>query len=178
MNVTEVNIKLVRSPNSRLRAFCSLTINDELVVRDVKIIEGNKGPFVAMPSRKLQDRCPRCSGKNHLRASFCGECGHQLKPDRAPRDDKGRPRLHVDVCHPINSEARASLQDQVISAYEDEVHRSEQPGYQFIDIDDDNFDNDDDDSHSNSKSKDESHGGANQDEETPSRKSSFSEGIL
>ncbi|NIO41765.1 MAG: stage V sporulation protein G, partial [Burkholderiales bacterium] len=52
----------------RLRAFCSITFDDCFVVRDLKIIEGNSGPFVAMPSRKLTSHCPECGSKNHLRA--------------------------------------------------------------------------------------------------------------
>jgi stage V sporulation protein G len=129
MNITEVNIKLVQSPNSRLRAFCTLTLNNEIVIRDVKIIDGAKGPFVAMPSRKLMDRCPRCSSKNHLRARSCNNCGSELRPDRATVDEEGRPRLHVDVCHPINSTARASLQEKVLASFNEELEKSKSPDY-------------------------------------------------
>src|SRR5215813_8935543 len=72
--------------NERLQAFCSVTFDDAFVVRDLKIIEGTKGSFVAMPSRKLTDRCPQCSCKNHLRARFCNQCGAKLDEDRAIRD--------------------------------------------------------------------------------------------
>ena len=53
-------------------------------------IDGNKGLFVAMPSRKLHDRCPACAGKNHIRARFCNDCGHRLKEGRGDLDDRGR----------------------------------------------------------------------------------------
>jgi stage V sporulation protein G len=66
--ITEVRIKLVAENNERLMAFCSLTLDNAFVIRDLKIIEGTKGLFVAMPSRKLTDRCGRCGCKNHLRA--------------------------------------------------------------------------------------------------------------
>ena len=52
MEVTEVRIKLINNPEDRLRGFCSVTFDNCFVVRDLKIIEGNSGPFVAMPSRK------------------------------------------------------------------------------------------------------------------------------
>src|SRR5207248_1435999 len=66
--ITEVRIKLMEDNNERLQAFCSVTFDDCFVIRDLKIIEGTKGSFVAMPSRKLTDRCPGCGSKNHLRA--------------------------------------------------------------------------------------------------------------
>ena len=60
---TEVRIKLMEDPGERLQAFCSITFDNSFVVRDLKIIEGSNGPFVAMPSRKLTDRCSHCSAR-------------------------------------------------------------------------------------------------------------------
>ncbi len=68
MVITEVRIKLCEENNERLLAFCSVTFDNAFVVRDLKIIEGTKGVFVAMPSRKLTDRCGKCGCKNLLRA--------------------------------------------------------------------------------------------------------------
>ena len=68
MEITEVRIKLMEDADDRLRAFCSITFDDCFVVRDLKIIDGINGPFVAMPSRKLTSHCPQCGSKNHLRA--------------------------------------------------------------------------------------------------------------
>ena len=56
MHITEIRIKLLSNQRDKLRAFASLTIDNCLVVRDIKIIEGGHGLFVAMPSRKLCDR--------------------------------------------------------------------------------------------------------------------------
>ena len=71
MVITEVRIKLMEdhNENERLQAFCSVTFDDAFVVRDLKIIEGTKGSFVAMPSRKLTDRCGGCGCKNQGRGS-------------------------------------------------------------------------------------------------------------
>lgn len=129
MEITEVRIKLVQDNNERLQAFCSVTFDDAFVVRDLKIIEGTKGSFVAMPSRKLTDRCTGCGCKNHLRARYCNQCGHKLDEDRAVRDADGRAKLHADIAHPINSACREVIQNAVIRSYQEEKERSKQPGY-------------------------------------------------
>jgi stage V sporulation protein G len=129
VEITEVRIKLVQDNNERLQAFCSVTFDDAFVVRDLKIIEGTKGSFVAMPSRKLTDRCPQCSCKNHLRARFCNQCGYKLDEDRAIRDADGRAKLHADIAHPINSACREVIQSAVLRNYNEEKERSKQPGY-------------------------------------------------
>lgn len=132
MQITEIRIKLMddkESRNERLLAFCSVTFDHMFVVRDLKIIEGLKGLFVAMPSRKLTDRCPGCHCKNHLRARFCNQCGFRLMEDRAPRDDHGRAKLHADVAHPINAAARDFVQKGIIQSFQDEQVKAQQPGY-------------------------------------------------
>ncbi len=55
--VTDVKIRV--APNGRLKAFATMTICDCFVIRDVKIIEGNGGLFVAMPSRRKPDGAHR-----------------------------------------------------------------------------------------------------------------------
>src|SRR5437879_5540198 len=115
--------------NERLQAFCSVTFDDAFVVRDLKIIEGTKGSFVAMPSRKLTDRCNQCGCKNHLRARYCNQCGHKLDEERAIRDADGRAKLHADIAHPINSACREVIQSAILKSYQEERERSKQPGY-------------------------------------------------
>ncbi|MEK7487078.1 MAG: SpoVG family protein [Planctomycetota bacterium] len=130
MNITEVRIKLMDVQKSdKLRAFCSVTVNDEFVIRDLKIIEGTKGAFVAMPSRKLMDHCPDCGGKNHLRANYCSDCGAKLFNRRARKDDRGRAKLHADIAHPINSTCRDILQRKVLEAYQQELEQAQKEGY-------------------------------------------------
>src|SRR4051812_30784921 len=117
------------SENERLQAFCSVTFDDAFVVRDLKIIEGTKGSFVAMPSRKLTDRCHSCGCKNHLRARHCNQCGAKLDENRAIRDADGRAKLHADIAHPINSACREVIQSAVLKTFHEEKERSKQPGY-------------------------------------------------
>ena len=129
MVITEVRIKLCEENNERLLAFCSVTFDNAFVVRDLKIIEGTKGVFVAMPSRKLTDRCGRCGGKNHLRARFCNQCGTRQDEQRAMRATDGRAKLHADIAHPIHSGARELIQSAVVEAFNKERERSKLPGY-------------------------------------------------
>ncbi len=132
MEITEVRIKLMEDnsgSNERLQAFCSITFDDMFVIRDLKIIEGAKGFFVAMPSRKLTDRCPHCGTKNHLRSRFCNQCGSRLDENRALRDAEGRAKLHADIAHPINSGCREKIQTAVLHAYAEELERAKMPGY-------------------------------------------------
>ncbi|MCF7959006.1 MAG: SpoVG family protein [Phycisphaerae bacterium] len=128
MQVSEVRIKIVDNNNDRLKAFCSLTLDDMFVVRDLKIIEGANGLFVAMPSRKLTDHCPSCRAKNHIRSKFCNDCGYRLNAIH-PDCDSQRIKLHADIAHPINAECRQIIQNAILTAYDDEYDKSQQPGY-------------------------------------------------
>ncbi|NLE28137.1 MAG: stage V sporulation protein G [Phycisphaerae bacterium] len=136
MEVTEVKVKLVDIKSERLKAFCTITLDGEFVIRDIKVIEGGTGPFVAMPSRKLAVKCPRCSTKNHLRAKFCNECGTKLPESKIPKDNAGRIKLHADIAHPINPDSRERIQSAVLKAYDEEVERSKTPGYVPMHIED------------------------------------------
>ncbi|TKJ40384.1 septation protein SpoVG [candidate division LCP-89 bacterium B3_LCP] len=53
MEITEININL--RDEEKLKAFINITFDDVFVVRGLKVIQGNKGLFVCMPSRKLAD---------------------------------------------------------------------------------------------------------------------------
>ena len=128
MDITEVRIKLMEDPQERLQAFCSITFDHCFVIRDLKIIEGTKGSFVAMPSRKLTDRCPRCQTKNQLRALYCNQCGVHLLDDRAGRDGEGRARLYADIAHPINARCRELIQKKVMEAFHDEQIKAKTRG--------------------------------------------------
>ncbi len=129
MNITEVRVKLTEAKGEKLHAYCTITIDNAFVIRDIKVIEGSKGAFVAMPSRKLTDNCPVCNAKNHLRARYCNECGARLNESRADKGLQERPKLHADVAHPINAECREKLQALVLNAYHEELEKARQVGY-------------------------------------------------
>ncbi|MFA5293313.1 MAG: SpoVG family protein [Phycisphaerae bacterium] len=135
MEITEVRVKLIANKDERLKAFCSMTLDNDFVIRDIKVIMGTNGYFVAMPSRKMSDHCPKCGGKNHLRARFCNNCGASLGEDRAKKDMKGRMKLHADIAHPINALCRETIQAKIVEAFEVELEKSKLPGYKPVEFD-------------------------------------------
>ena len=54
MKITDVRVRKV-TKEGKMKAVVSITIDDEFVVHDIKVIEGEKGLFIAMPSRKAND---------------------------------------------------------------------------------------------------------------------------
>lgn len=79
MEVTKVTLRPVAM--NKVCAIASVVIDDAFVVHDLRVVNGEKGLFVAMPSRKL------------------------------PNGD------FRDICHPINAEARQSIQDAVLGQF-------------------------------------------------------------
>lgn len=55
MKISDIRIRIVKKDDNKLKAVASLTIEDCFAVHDIKIIEGNQGLFIAMPSRKTPD---------------------------------------------------------------------------------------------------------------------------
>ncbi len=82
MNITDIRVRVVNNSNDKLKAVASITIDDEIVVHDIKIINGAKGYFLQMPSRKTSE----------------GE--------------------FKDIVHPIKTEVREQLKEQILKAYE------------------------------------------------------------
>ena len=54
MNITDVRVRKV-AKEGKMKAVVSITIDEEFVVHDIKVIEGEKGLFIAMPSKKATD---------------------------------------------------------------------------------------------------------------------------
>lgn len=55
MEITDVRVRLAKPDGGKLIAVASITIDSSFAVHDIKIIDGNAGPFIAMPSRKTPD---------------------------------------------------------------------------------------------------------------------------
>ena len=55
MQITSVNVKKIEKEESRMKGIASVLIDDCFAIRDIRIIEGNEGLFIAMPSRKNAD---------------------------------------------------------------------------------------------------------------------------
>ena len=121
MEITQVRVHLKDSEGSKLKAFVTVTFDDMFVVRDLKVIEGKNGLFVAMPSVKMKEPCPKCRKKIPVRSRFCCECGERLpEHDRAHMHDEEEREEHKDIAHPVTAEAREYIKKQVLDAYEAE----------------------------------------------------------
>ena len=149
MEITEVRVALRESRESRglhgagekrLKAYATLTFDHCFVVRNLKIIEGRNGLFVAMPSLKPKVACARCQYKNDLGGRYCSQCGSALPRiiESPLMSLGGRPRVppfgetadnpaHRDIAHPITMAFRQYLQQQVLAAYEAELAKG-RPG--------------------------------------------------
>lgn len=81
MKITEVKVYPAKD-NGRLKAYATIVFDNDFIVRDLKVIEGNKGLFVSMPSRRRKDGSFR------------------------------------DIVHPLNSETRTMIEQQVIAEFD------------------------------------------------------------
>lgn len=123
MKITEVRIFPAEGRDGKLKAFATMTFDDWFVVRNVKIIQGTSGLFVAMPSRKPMDTCPKCKFKNARGSRYCNQCGkEQPKQDVSQEEDgKDKKSGYMDIAHPITPECRIYLQKQILESYEREM---------------------------------------------------------
>ncbi|MBD3296860.1 MAG: hypothetical protein GF392_05775 [Candidatus Omnitrophica bacterium] len=121
MEITEVRVFPAESRDGKLKAFATMTFDNWFVVRNLKIIQGSNGLFVAMPSRKVADACPRCRHKNTRGSQYCNGCGTRLsRQSDAEQNEGDRSSDHMDIAHPITQECRVYIQDRIIDAYERE----------------------------------------------------------
>jgi len=134
MEITEVRIFLKEGQDKKLKAYATLTFDAQFVVRNVKVIEGSKGLFVAMPSRKLKESCSKCGYKNVVRSRFCNQCGANLEETRKSSHattppssaEEERQSEHKDIAHPITLEFREYIQKKVLEAFEAEKGKGPQ----------------------------------------------------
>ncbi len=148
MKITSIRIKLATSRNNdRLVGFASVVFDQCLCLKDIRIVEGNEGILVAMPSRKVTDCCPMCHTRNHLRSRYCSYCGFKLVDARAKCwnckgegsclypstrekiccefcNGSGWRRLWIDVAHPITEEFRHYIEGTIIEEYQKELDRN------------------------------------------------------
>jgi len=123
MEITEVRVFLKDSPDKKLKAYVTVTFDNAFVVRNIKVIEGTSGLFIAMPSRKVKQPCPKCGFKNELRSKYCNQCAAQLPLAPRPTSPEASANAqleHKDIAHPITQSFREYLQKRILEAYEQE----------------------------------------------------------
>jgi stage V sporulation protein G len=124
MDITEVRIFLKDSPDKKLKAYATVTFDNAFVVRNIKVILGMSGLFIAMPSRKVKQPCLKCNFKNELHSKYCNQCGAQLPLQARPTAvDPNAQAEHKDIAHPITQAFRELLQKKILEAYELEVKK-------------------------------------------------------
>lgn len=130
MEITETRVFLKDSPDKKLKAYATVTFDNAFVVRNIKVIEGTNGLFIAMPSRKVKQPCPKCRFNNEARSKFCNQCGTQLPvAARVPvaENDPQAQSEHRDIAHPITQSFREYLQKRILDAYEQEKQKGPRP---------------------------------------------------
>ena len=90
MKITDVRLRKVNNQDTRMKALVSVTFDESFVIHDLRVIDGNNGLFVAMPSKRTPD----------------GE--------------------FRDIAHPINSDMRQHVQEEVMRVYEETADASEE----------------------------------------------------
>lgn len=92
MKITDVRLRKVNNQDTRMKALVSVTFDESFVIHDLRVIDGNNGLFVAMPSKRTPD----------------GE--------------------FRDIAHPINSEMRQHVQEEVMRVYEETADTAQEGG--------------------------------------------------
>ncbi len=117
MEITEVRVFQKEGQDKKLKAYITVTFDNAFVVRNIKVIQGSSGLFIAMPSRKIKYPCSKCHFKNDAGSKFCNQCGASLPPmsnQTVATEDKAE---HRDIAHPITQQFREYLQGKVLEAY-------------------------------------------------------------
>jgi len=117
MQITSIKIFLRNSFNNKLKAFASVVFSDVFVVKNIKIIEGEQGLFVAMPSIENKGPCPKCNHKNIVHSKYCSDCGSEL-PFTSGKDDKR------DLVYPVRQFFRKYLEVKILEAYKLETNKN------------------------------------------------------
>lgn len=129
MELTEVRIDIPprqyseNDKRNALLACYSLVFDEELVIHSIKLIQGDKSPFLCMPSEKKHDHCPECKCKNHITAKYCNSCGNKLSDNRLeglPVNRNGQVKIYHDLVHPLTSDLRNYLLDECLDCYKRE----------------------------------------------------------
>lgn len=125
MEITEIRLFPKEGQDKKLKAYITVTFDDVFVVRNIKVIQGSNGLFIAMPSRKMKNPCPKCNFKNEVGSRFCNHCGAQLQTEEGQKDQERVKAEHRDIAHPITQQFREYLQEKILEVYNRETAEKE-----------------------------------------------------
>lgn len=128
MEITEIRVFLKEGQDKKLKAYVTVTFNNVFVVRNIKVIQGSDALFIAMPSRKVKNTCPKCHFKNEVGSRYCNHCGGAIPHEAAQAKPADAKTEHRDIAHPITQQFREYLQTKILEAYKKEVATGKRPG--------------------------------------------------
>ena|SRR3990167_3176896 len=128
MEITEMRVFLKESQDKKLKAYTTVTFDNVFVVRNIKVIQGSNGLFIAMPSRKVKVPCPKCNFNNDAGSKYCNHCAAVLPEHREDADSKSE---HRDIAHPVTQGFREYLQKRVLEAYKAESNKNPSDRHSF-----------------------------------------------
>ncbi len=121
MEITEIRVFPKEGQDKKLKAYATVTFDNAFVVRNIKVIQGSNGLFIAMPSRKMKNPCEKCHFKNEVGSKFCNQCGAPIRAVEAPLDPADANAEHRDIAHPITKQFREYLQSKILEAFSKEA---------------------------------------------------------
>lgn len=121
MEITEIRIFPKEGQDKKLKAYSTVMFDHAFVVRNIKIIQGGHGLFIAMPSRKIKQSCPKCRFKNEAGSKFCNQCGGGINVQDSQVNSADAKAEHRDIAHPITQQFREYMQSKILEAYNHEV---------------------------------------------------------
>ncbi len=127
MEITEIRVFLKQSPDKKLKAYVTVTFDNVFVVRNIKVIHGSGGLFIAMPSRRIRISCRQCGFKNEAGSRFCAHCAQPLEHDGQESSVHDAKAEHRDIAHPVNQAFRDYLQNKILDAYKIESDKAQGP---------------------------------------------------
>ena len=121
MEITEVRVVAKEGKDKKLKGYATVTFDNAFVVRNIKVIQGTTGLFVAMPSKKSKYPCTQCGTKNEIGSHFCNRCGASMEGAVEIVEDVEDREEHHDIAHPINQQFRDYLQSKVLEVFSKET---------------------------------------------------------
>lgn len=121
MEITEIRVFPKEGQDKKLKAYVTVTFDNVFVVRNIKVIQGSGALFIAMPSRKVKNACPKCGFKNEAGSRFCNHCAGEIPASVEQVSVPDAKVDHRDIAHPITQEFREHLQKKILEAYKKEA---------------------------------------------------------
>ena len=111
MKITKIDINVVEKVGTRLKGYVTIVLDDELAIRNLRVIEGKTSDmFLAMPSKENTRPCASCKASISYRDAYCKKCGAKVTP--VIQEAKYR-----DLCYPVQDTFRKYLEKAVVDEY-------------------------------------------------------------